>query len=281
MSLCHKGEDMSKQILTREDVLQNPEDYWMAPEYLRDDKELMLEVIDKNKGHIYYLSDRLKDDEEVVLKALIKSPSSVEFISDRLRDDREFIVKALHEMQDKGPGYAHLGSFVYESLSPRLKDDEEILCLLLEHTYYFLRFASDRLKANKDMLLKFKHSSYISILENASDSVKDDEDFLFKFKNPLEFASDRLKDDKDFVFKVLKEKNSGLIRYASERLRGDIELGMYVYSKCRSNAISLTPRLKDFFNGYKYNYHGSTNSEARMPYSHAVKIKRGRHLTWS
>ena len=263
--------------MTREDVLANPHLYWKASEELRDDKELMLEILPKINGHISEMSLRLRDDEDIVEKSFSINPIFVEFISDRLKDDKMFILKCLHTMKENDMSYAKPANFAYEHLSDNLKDDEEILSFLLNYSTYFLHYASDRLKGKKEMLLKFK-DTLNNVLKHASPHLRDDKEFLLNFPNPLEFASERIKDDRDFVLSIVCLKGkSGSIRYASSRLRDDIGIALAVREQSIFSTHFLSPRMIDFLQGYvKRDYRGYKSEEAKMPYSHTVKLKISR-----
>ena len=226
-------------MLTKK-MIETP--FWEASEELRDNKELALYVVSSQGYLIQEASARLRDDEEVALEALSQQPGAIQFVSERLRDDKDFILKAFEIIHGGGKRFAHLANFGYEYLSERLRDDEEILSRLIGCRPRFLGLASERLKNDKEFLLKHLYNDLPCY---ASDALKDDPEFLMNFTHPVEFASERLKDDRDFVLKAIL-KGYGDLRFASDRLREDIGLCFASSRSGSYHSMCCSPRLRHF-----------------------------------
>jgi hypothetical protein len=70
---------------------------------LQDDTEIVLAAVGSTDA-LQYASERLRDDDIVVILSLITDPETIEFASDRFRNDRELslqLVKKHHYMFDK------------------------------------------------------------------------------------------------------------------------------------------------------------------------------------
>ena len=56
---------------------------------LKNDKEVVLNAVQKNGAVLEYASDELKNDKEVVLQAIQIYACSLKYVSDELKNDKE------------------------------------------------------------------------------------------------------------------------------------------------------------------------------------------------
>lgn len=86
-----------------------------------------------------------------------------------------------------------------------------------------LRFVSDRLRDDYDVVLESIHGSLSWSLEYASDRLKDNEDIILealKYSSYVfKYASERLRDDYDFVLKAVRQSNKLVLKHASKRVQ--------------------------------------------------------------
>jgi hypothetical protein len=68
-----------------------------------DDKDFVLEQVQKNSYSLNYASDRLKDDEAIVLSAVNNRGSVLVYASDRLRSDVNFCIECAKKNQKSIP----------------------------------------------------------------------------------------------------------------------------------------------------------------------------------
>ena len=61
----------------------------------KNDKEMFLAAIKKDRGFFKYASDKLKNDREFVLDLVGVDGGVLEFASDELKNDREIVLKAV------------------------------------------------------------------------------------------------------------------------------------------------------------------------------------------
>ena len=69
----------------------SPDTFGMASDRLKDDKDLILKLMEINLRIVAYMSDRLKDTPEIFIKAAKKRSWTFVYASDRLKDDFETV----------------------------------------------------------------------------------------------------------------------------------------------------------------------------------------------
>ena len=146
----------------------------------------------------------------------ILTGSDLELFSNILWKEKEVVLAAVKKNED-----------ALKYASPRLKDDKDIVLEAIKSSSVVsaLRYASPRLKDDKDVVLEaVEHDG--EALEFASPRLQDDKDIVLEAvkerKYALQYASPRLKDDKDVVLKAVKHDGDAL-QYASPRLQKEKE----------------------------------------------------------
>ena len=109
------------------------------PEY-NDDKEIVLAAVNQYYNDLYYASDKLQKDKDIFMESLQTLGPSYLYDGTRIFDYTEFIE------------HIHNGELIPENL----RDDEEVMlqvCRVSSEQDVF-KFASDRLKNNRNFMLK-------------------------------------------------------------------------------------------------------------------------------
>jgi hypothetical protein len=196
----------------------------------------------KGENIIDCLSDNLKDDEDIVFEIIkIFHLDKFNCVSDRLKSNKEFVLKILkHPM---------IGTYEYnivKYLSKSLRDDEDIILessKILEKSY---KYASDRLKRDKNFVSKLLKHLYCSDILIFPFCIRDDEHLASLFiKTNLEniyYISDRLKSDKKFILELDPEYLSGVVL---DKFKNDKEVVMHVFEYDSSEFNSLSDELQD------------------------------------
>jgi hypothetical protein len=89
-----KKEKMDMKIDDKDSVMANLFGFNLddASDRLKDDKDLVLAIVEVNPSALIYASKRLKDDETVVLAAVKKNAICLVYASARLRSDVNFCI---------------------------------------------------------------------------------------------------------------------------------------------------------------------------------------------
>ena len=108
---------------------------------------------------------------------------------------------------------------VFQHVSDRLKDNEQLAMEAVILDGYNLQYVSDRLKDNEDIVLASTNYCPWAI-QYASDRLKDNEDIVLASTNQcpwtIQYASDRLKNDDRIVLPLI-HKDDTVFMYVNER----------------------------------------------------------------
>jgi hypothetical protein len=115
-----------------------------------DDKELVLEISKQGKSFfrhnnvklLDFLSIELKNDKEVVLDMVKTNGNNLEFAKESFKDDKEIVLVAVKSTAK---------SFQYAS--DRLRDDKEIVNYILEYSPPLIEYASRRFRNDKELVI--------------------------------------------------------------------------------------------------------------------------------
>lgn len=215
-----------------------------ASEELKDDKELIKEIIKDNPLKVFpFISNRLKCDKDIALNAIkidgtmlrycseelknnkemaktaIKNnPFCIKIISNNLQNDKDFILDLL--IND------NINPCIIIHISEELKNNYEIIktgILNSKKSDQLIEVASNYLKNNKEIVNLAIDKNGLS-LEFISEELKNDKDIVLKaIRNnglSLEFSSEKLKNDKDIVLEAVKQ-NGNALKFASKELKND------------------------------------------------------------
>ena len=185
---------------------------------LKDDKDVVLEAVKNNGYALEFASDRLKDDKDIAIASTIYDDYGLTFVNDDLKNELEqkldscklsvlldLYFKVLDSKEDVLNIIKHLKttSIIANLLNAeqselKLGELEDEFCgkywLSGNVNSYILKYASDRLKDDKDIVIEAVKNNGFA----------------------LEFASDRLKNDKEIVLEAVKQNRYSL-RYAGKK----------------------------------------------------------------
>lgn len=133
---------------------------------LKDDKEVALDAVNQDATNYTLISDRLKDDEEIALAAAEGNGEFLEgfydikitwdylntyfftYLSDRLKHDKLFLIKLIQD--------SYGAENIIKYIPVELKDDRDIVALVITKDNTLLKFASERLKKDADIIALIK-----------------------------------------------------------------------------------------------------------------------------
>ena len=183
------------------------------PDKLKDDKEVILEIVKRDGYDLNVASSRLKDDEEVAMVAASSNASSLFYMSNRVKKNKEIVLKALSEYNDPSSGTEFaLSKYIPEEL----RDDYDVVLALVKGSGYCLHDISERLKDNEDIVkVAISHPHELS------------DRFIMEYPKRVEFsyqyASVRLRNDKEIIRLAVKN-NPALYSWLPLSLRDDKEM---------------------------------------------------------
>lgn len=134
---------------------------------------------------------------------------------------------------------------------PNLKDDKELVISVFgkPHHKYLLAKVSDRLKADKEVVLAAVKQNGLS-LEHASKELRADKEVILAAAKEdgraLEYASEEPRADKEIIL-VAVMQNGRALEYASEELRADKEIVLAACKQDNWAAKNAHPSIKDLF----------------------------------
>ena len=141
-----------------------------------------------------------------------------------------------------------LNNLCINIIKEKYSDDKEFMLELVSVDGHLLRYASEDLKADKDIVLvavkKYEHA-----LEYASQELRDDKEFMLELVSAdghlLRYVSEDLKADKNIVLAAVK-KNGFALNYASQELRDDEEVVLEAIKTSTGYAFKYaSPRLRE------------------------------------
>lgn len=135
------------------------------------DFDVALHFLSLDGSCLYHMSDQFKDNATLVRVALTNSGRCIQFASCRLRSDRLFMLQSLPTCSMTGFSIRHL--------SPELRDDKEIVILVLSQCIYNMEanfpFVSERLQSNFQMIrMAVEVSEDSSMIQYATSSARSD-----------------------------------------------------------------------------------------------------------
>jgi hypothetical protein len=117
------------------------------PAKWQDDEEVVATAMMINKNAFYSASSRLKNDKEFILRMIPKvSCMNFDALSNRLKEDKEIVLSFLLNGMFPIFGFARLPS--------TLRNDMDIVNLSIEMERFSLKFATEEIKGDKDLVKK-------------------------------------------------------------------------------------------------------------------------------
>ena len=212
-----------------------------ASERLRNDYEVAVEAVKNNYSAFRYMSDKFRNTYEIALAAVgYYYNSELLFASDELRNNREIVL-------------AYCSRTTYNKI---YADDYEIVLKSISSNGQSIKYASDRLRANREIVLtavkkdgkalKYANRKYRNDLEIVSEALKQNdcyEVFLYidaellqknrwliftainnmgqaKWDNPLAYLSEEWRNDCQIVIAAV-EQSIGSLKFVGSQLLHD------------------------------------------------------------
>lgn len=239
---------------------------------IRGDRDIVTKALNKNPNEMQYASEELKGDKSFILESLnyrfgstVLRESIFIYASEDIRKDKDVIKVALKTL-----GTVNRDVVMENQLANVQEDDSFMQEIIEEGQGYLLKYASEELKRNRELVLKACRSDARTI-QYASEELREDRDFLLqviensnglvaryideKFRqddsfmmeaievNPtaLSGASERIQSNREVVLQVVKRKGN-CISYASEELKKDKEV---VAEAIRQSAFAIVQISRD------------------------------------
>merc|ERR1711862_81163 len=163
-----------------------------------------------------HATEALQKDRQLV-NAAVKTDSSALFLYPHERWDAELVLAAI-PANTKGYSFT---SFMGNKKVKQVFDQRHFVMDAIEKDPMILQFASQNLKADKELVLKAVKFSWRA-LQHASDKLKSDQDIvnaaLAQSPRALQFVAESMKNNRDLVLEVVKRDPHSL-GYASKKLQ--------------------------------------------------------------
>lgn len=263
-----------------ESVWKNGKSDQVIPRYhyidkkLIENKKFVKELLNKHPSMRLYetiLSELLftGEDELEIIQRILKKVKDKQFgFRDDLSLDNVFKVLRtnLKKSKELVRQFCTLDPNILKIVSKEFKEDEEIVFEAMKKDASVLKFASEKLKCDKAFILKvlayykkYEQSGWYAdtykrknILNFVCEKLKNDREIVIKSLHidgsSFEYLSPPFKDDDEIIKIALDNvlpKNSGIIQFASERLKNERSIAKLFIEKRGLNLKYLSPTLKD------------------------------------
>lgn len=225
--------------------------------HLVDDRAVVIEAVKQNGLALEFASARLKQDIEIFNVAIEQNEDAALFADERLYNQYREAYKNAEwqgiidsKFGDTKPlvlKAVTISTTYFRYISDRLKNDENIMTLILQKNWLLLEHVSARLKKNKKIVLLAIQNNSRAIFY-ADMNIQSDENIVLKVvgndASLLEYMSESIRNNKSIVIVALG-KNWLLLQYASDELKNDKDI---VLIAVKQNWLALqyvSQRLKD------------------------------------
>lgn len=194
-------------------------------------------VIRDNSSLVEHASDEIKDDKNFVLRLVQKNGKTLRFVSDRLKNDPEVVNAAVQYCPE-----------AYRFASGEIREKKDFLIALLRNKIRVLRYATDLFKADKEVVSVAVDYDYThnSILLHIGNQLKRDWPFMVGIirRHPAKIhsISDELKSNKKFLLEVIEVKPE-LLLFLSQSLNFD---RVFLLEACKKNPLAFQYLVGDF-----------------------------------
>ncbi|HDR9180278.1 TPA: DUF4116 domain-containing protein [Burkholderia vietnamiensis] len=230
----------------KENLIDNLQTYgyidWL-PEESRADKDIIWAAMDVDSGYFYEIDPKLKNDKNFVLESIDKGYRILGGLSDELRADKEVV---LHSVSRREPrhlsencrdcqsdmGCRFCRGRLIKFASPELQSDREVALAALTDSLEAFEYVSPDLKTDRAFLIEMVKNEYINELSARSfrllpPNLQADRNFMLELveHNPLilQHASAQLSNDKEIVLQAVMTSGRAL-RFAGWELQNDKEV---------------------------------------------------------
>jgi hypothetical protein len=179
------------------------------PDAVKANREMVLTAVSNDGYALKFASEEMKDDEELVLTALKTFNLSTKFASDRLKKDIEFIKKAI-DIFPAAIGYT----------SQDIRHNKEIALFVVKRDFTMCKYLPDKMRDDEDIIFEAVKQTSMSIQRYASDRLKNNKDFILKIvsdknipKGIMFFLNKQMQNDQDIINAAIKSEkiiNTGI-----------------------------------------------------------------------
>lgn len=219
-----------------ENALTEEEDQDLLDKYL-EDRELIL-LSSKSYDCLRNVTDlNIKNDREFVTQLIINIPHNYRYISDNLKEDEQLFKLAVENSCKE-----HI-IYIFQYTSSKLQDDENLV-LYMKDIYCDIRYISERLRDDKEIVMQINGKENSNLFPYLSERLKDDIDVVRKFVIEgsainLEGVSKRLMDEEE-IAQFICDNRGYKFQYLSERLRNTFEIAKKCVDEYRYNITYVT-----------------------------------------
>ena len=229
--------------ICREDLTHNILAYLFDNQY-QEYYDDILDIIynTDNKNILQNYDYNLKNNKKLIEILCVIKSKTIKHASEEILNDKVFFLDIFKKYCGK---YYNILKY----LSPKLRDDEEIVKTLVSaRTYTFeFKYASDRLKNDYNFILETVKINGC-ILEYVSKKFRCNREIVFEaVKNDsyaLQFASKKLKGNREIVL-IAIEKKVCVFKYVSNKLKSDKEIVLKVVKKEGMYLTYASKKLQD------------------------------------
>lgn len=206
--------------------------------HINDNKEIVLELVQKNVDCFEYVSERLKNDADVAFVALGVHTNYLYFCGELLRNDKSFILTILESIGNT-PGITIPDITL---ISEQLRDDKDVAIAFVSKNGYLLKNISQRLQKDYDVVLATLKND-ITVFSSIDNLLFNDIDF-FKMASKevpvsLKYFGERVVNNRECVFSAIKN-NWYDYKYVGYELSRDFEVA-YAALESKKLAYQLFP----------------------------------------
>ena len=220
-------------------VYENLDMIKLAPDALRDNKQLMKKAVARDAKNLEFASERLKKDAELVLNAVEHDAKASHFAHSSLFESESFVKKLIERVKI-------LSAETFEKIPESIKRDRQCLIDIakkLDSGADFDKFINPSDREFFSEIIGVNGS----MIYFASEAIKDDDDLArkaIKGGASLLSVSERLRNDADFVCWAI-DRWPALFRRAGEKAQDNGTVVLAAVSKQGSALDWASERLQD------------------------------------
>jgi Domain of unknown function (DUF4116) len=235
-----------------------------ASKKMRDTQDVVLHAVKKNPASYRFVSERLKTNDEVIRATLYAQGMCLQLMSFEIRSNEDYFALAMHRNGAAYP-YGE-GDFVFKAeyieralehggnlpyMPPYIRKDPTRVKKEVSSVGRMLEYVSPKLKNNKEIVLAALKADVHSF-EFASKKMRSDPDVFLaacSLEKALKLTSKEIRSNPEILIKAL---NNGMLidylKYASDTVFQDTELLIKMFQDDLPRAIKLLPKevLKRF-----------------------------------
>ena len=205
-----------------------------APFDIKDNKEIVLDIMREDGFELEFASDKLKADKEVVFAAVQFDGSNLQFADKTLQGDQEIVLEAIANADHRGDMEKDY-PMIYASYKLVSNKEFMLKAVKIDPLSYF--YLSAELESDKDLFLealkswkmKWDEEEAVHYLVNRDNSFhySDDSAFALKILEITSLAFDsfnqELQNSKDFILEAVKV-NSSVLEYVADKFKSDKDI---------------------------------------------------------